>query len=95
LQFEQLNDDTYIQRRNIQKAPDREGVEDSGYECESRMISKDVYNDMLDALSDPSQTELLNKFNIVTENQESSDDNTLIIMDAIADLYELISTITS
>ena len=45
-QLVQLNPDTYIQRKNITQAPEREDGADPGWVCESRMISKDVYEDI-------------------------------------------------
>lgn len=47
-QFAQLNADTYIQRRNIKDAPEMEGVDDPGWVCESRKISADVYEALVE-----------------------------------------------
>lgn len=47
-QFAPLNDRTYIQRRNIVRAPEMEGVKDPGWVCESRKISADVYQEIME-----------------------------------------------
>lgn len=47
-QFAQLNADTYIQRRNIAQAPEREDGSDPGWVCESRKISADVYEALVE-----------------------------------------------
>lgn len=92
-QFEQLNPDTYIQRRNIRKNQTKEDEANNfeSYICESRMISTDVYNEFMEAMESPSQLQIINNFQTVTENQQISDSNTLTIMSAIADLYEMIA----
>lgn len=63
--YEQLNDSTYIIRRNITKETDEQG--NVFYRCECKTITKDEYSNMIDS-------DFNNKF--------------LIIMEAIADIYE-------
>lgn len=46
-QFEQLNTDTWIQRKDIHK----EGQD--GYKCQVRYISSDVYEKILDSYDSP------------------------------------------
>lgn len=96
--FEQLNPDAYIQRRNIVR---REAVEDDsmigsdpGFECESRYISKDVYEAFMEQLESPSQQQIVNNLTMVQDNQSLSDGNMLIIMSAIADLYETLAVLS-
>jgi len=72
-QFAQLNADTYIQRRNIEDAPEMEGVEDPGWVCESRMISSDVYEALQEEYNTPTYAALL-------EQQEALDDANAMIM---------------
>ena len=72
-QFAQLNADTYIQRRNIEDAPEQEGVEDPGWVCESRMISSDVYEALQEEYSTPIYEAILSQ-------QEAIDDANAMIM---------------
>ena len=58
-QFAQLNADTYIQRRNIEEAPEQEGVEDPGWVCESRKISTDVYEALMEEYNSATYQALL------------------------------------
>lgn len=95
--FEQLNPDVYIQRRNIVR---RETVTDDsmmsgdpGFECESRYISKDVYEAFMEQLESPSQQQIINNLVTVQDNQSLSDGNTMIVMSALADIYEVIDSI--
>ena len=73
VQFAQLNADTYIQRRNIEDAPEREGVDDPGWVCESRMISSDVYEALQEEYSTPTYEAILSQ-------QEAIDDANAMIM---------------
>ena len=72
-QFAQLNADTYIQRRNIEDAPEMEGVDDPGWVCESRMISSDVYEALQEEYSTPIYEAILSQ-------QEAIDDANAMIM---------------
>ncbi len=72
-QFAQLNADTYIQRRNIEDAPEREGVDNPGWICESRMISSDVYEALQEEYSTPIYEAILSQ-------QEAIDDANAMIM---------------
>ena len=73
VQFAQLNADTYIQRRNIEDAPEREGVDDPGWVCESRMISSDVYEALQEEYSTPT-------YEAIIAQQEAIDDANAMIM---------------
>lgn len=90
-EFEQLNPDCYIQRRNIVK---REATEetmgDPGYECDSRFISKDVYEVFMEQLESPAQTAIMSNLDTVQVNQQTGEVNNLVIMSALADIFELI-----
>ena len=72
-QFAQLNADTYIQGRNIEDAPEREGVDDPGWVCESRMISSDVYEALQEEYSTPT-------YEAILAQQEAIDDANAMIM---------------
>ena len=76
LRFVQLNDSVFLQRKNIQALPVDPEYPDSdpGYVCESRKISKDVYEDLI--TSTPIDDE-------VTSNMFD-------IMEAIADIYTIL-----
>ena len=76
-QFAQLNADTYIQRRNIEDAPEMEGVDDPGWVCESRMISSDVYEVLQEEYSTPTYEAILSQ-------QEAIDDANAMIMLSMA-----------
>lgn len=97
--FEQLNPDTYIQRRNIVRkevvSDDSMNTGDPGFECESRYISKDVYETFMEQLESPSQQQIINNLITVQDNQSLSDGNTMVVMSALADIYEVIDGITA
>lgn len=94
-QFEQLNDDTYIQRRNIHRAEPKEiDIGEPGWVCESRMISKDIYDDFMDVLNSPAQAQIVNNLKSVEEKQQLNDEAMVVVMGAIADLYETVATLT-
>lgn len=76
-EFEKLNDSSYMYRRNIQS------TENGQWECESRIIGTDTYNEYMRELNSPAQNELM-------QGQKLSDENAVIIMEAIADLYEAV-----
>lgn len=75
-EFEKLNDSSYMYRKNIQQ------LENGQWECESRIIGNDTYNEYMRELNSPAQNELM-------KGQKLSDENALIIMEAIADLYSM------
>ena len=60
-QFEKLNATTWIQRKDIQRAPEKEDVPDPGYTCMSRMISDDVYEALVEELASPTYQALLDQ----------------------------------
>lgn len=65
-QFEKLNAETWIQRKDIQRAPKKDDVPDPGYTCMSRMISNDVYEALMEEYESPTYQTLLDR-------QESAD----------------------
>lgn len=75
-ELEKVNSNTYIQRRNIthfeRESMEGNGEKESGYTCEYRFLSEDEYCDLL-------QQE---------KNAERVNENVLISMGAIAELYE-------
>ena len=89
-QFAQLNADTYIQRKNIAQAPEREDGSDPGWVCESRYISEDVYEALMEEYDSPTykavleQMELMDEANAMTmlsqakiEDTQADQDDTL------------------
>lgn len=65
--FEKISADTYIQRRNIEEAPEKEGVTDPGWECESRYISEDVYEALMEEYDSPTYKAVLEQMEIMDE----------------------------
>jgi hypothetical protein len=58
--FEKLNENVYIQRRNIEElVPTDDNQDQSGYRCESRKISKDVCDSIIDQMTNPAIESLL------------------------------------
>lgn len=93
-QFQKLNPTTYIQRKNIRKMESKEGeMGFLGYICESRIISNEVYEAFMDDMNAPSQMEIREKLQKVEESQDLADSNNLVIMSAIADLYEALTAL--
>ena len=76
--LQELGKGTYIQRRNITpyERKDGNGEADKGYSCEYRILTKEEYFAAL-------EQENSNK-NMLIETEK----NQLVIMQAIADLYE-------
>lgn len=60
-QFEKLNAETWIQRKDIQRAPKKDDVPDPGYTCMSRMISNDVYEALMEEYEGPTYQTLLDQ----------------------------------
>lgn len=63
--FERVSSDTYIQRRNITEASESEEVTDPGWECESRFISEDVYEALMEEYDSPTYKTLLEQMEII------------------------------
>lgn len=66
-QFEQLNAEAWIQRKDIQRAPKKEDVPDPGFKCMSRMISTDVYEALQEGYESP-------VYKAIAEQQEGMDE---------------------
>lgn len=60
-QFEQLNAETWIQRKDIKRAQKKEDVPDPGYKCMSRMISTDVYEALMEEYDAPTYQAILDQ----------------------------------
>lgn len=93
-QFEPLNSNQFVQRRNIRVSKTtNEMTEESEttYICESRVISSDLYEEYMDLLSTPAQEETKQALNDISAGQTIGGDNQLSIMEAMADLYDLIA----
>lgn len=94
-EFERLNETSYIQRRNFQKVEsENDGEKIDGYTCDSRIISKATYERFMEELGSPSNENVKKEIGNVIKNQQLSDENTLTIMAAIADLYETIAALS-
>lgn len=95
-QFEKVNDNTYIQRRNIRRDTLREGSMESepGWICEARFISDDVYEDFMEVMNSPAQEQIVNNFTIIKNAQDGTDENTITLMLGTADLYEKLEDIS-
>lgn len=89
-QFEKLNHDVYIQRRNIKMEQTEEDPSEIGWVCESRFISKDIYEDFMDVLNSPAQEQIVNNFVTIQNAQAGTDENTITLMMGTADVYEKI-----
>ena len=89
-QFQQLADDVWIQRRNIRKAANLEDGSDGGYECESRRISADVHDALIEEMQSPTMTSMMQALSGIEAEQAmqgvTSDGNMETIMQAISDL---------
>lgn len=80
----------YLQRKGIRKAKDLEDGTDGGYECESRRISKDVYDTLIEDMQSPAAESMMQTLSDLQAEQTMqsvmSDSNTETIMQAISDL---------
>lgn len=65
--FEKISADTYIQRRNIEEAPEKEDVTDPGWECESRFISEDVYEALMEEYDSPTYKTLIEQMELMDD----------------------------
>lgn len=91
----QVGRDSYIQRRNIApyEKTGADGQKETGYTCESRIISREQYF----ALKEQEETAASVEDNFLTtmaaqaeiyEKLAATEENQLIIMQGIAELYE-------
>ena len=89
-QFQQLADDVWIQRKNIRKAPDLENGLDGGYECESRRISADIYEALIEEAQSPTIENVMQTLSGIEAEQAMqgvlSDSNTETIMQTLSDI---------
>ena len=96
LQFEKVNGNTYIQRRNIRRGVLVEGSTESepGWICEARFISDDIYEDFMEVMNSPAQEQIVNNFTAIQNKQAGTDENTITLMLGTADLYEKLDGIS-
>ena len=89
-QFQRLSENVYLQRKGIRKAGNLEDGADGGYECESRRISKDVYEVLIEDMQSPAAESMMQTLSDLQAEQTMqsvmSDSNTETIMQAISDL---------
>lgn len=95
-QFEKVNDNTYIQRRNIRRDTLRNDLtkSDLGWVCESRFISDDIYEDFMEVMNSPAQEQIVNNFTTIQNKQAGTNENTMTLMLGTADLYEKLDGIS-
>ena len=95
-QFEKVNDNTYIQRRNIRRDTLTEDSKESepGWICEARFISDDIYEDFMEVMNSPAQEQIVNNFTAIQNKQAGTDENTITLMLGAADLYEKLDGIS-
>ena len=95
-QFEKVNNDTYIQRRNIRRDTLTEDSTESepGWICEARFISDDIYEDFMEVMNSPAQEQIVNNFETIQNAQAGTDENTITLMLGTADLYEKLDGIS-
>ena len=95
-QFEKVNDNTYIQRRNIRRDTLTEDSTESepGWICEARFISDDIYEDFMEVMNSPAQEQIVNNFTTIQNKQDGTDENTITLMLGTADLYEKLDAIS-
>ena len=94
-QFEKVNGNTYIQRRNIRRDTLTEDSTESepGWICEARFISDDIYEDFMEVLNSPAQEQIVSNFTAIQNTQAGTDENTITLMMGTADLYEKLDDI--
>ena len=95
-QFEKVNNDTYIQRKNIRRDTLTEDSKESepGWICEARFISDDIYEDFMEVMNSPAQEQIVNNFTTIQNTQAGTDENTVTLMLGTADLYEKLDGIS-
>lgn len=95
-QFEKVNDNTYIQRRNIRRDTlTRDSTEtEPGWTCEARFISDDIYEDFIEVMNSPAQEQIVKNFTTIQNKQDGTDENTITLMLGTADLYEKLEDIS-
>ena len=81
--FQRLNDALYIQRRNVKERTTDQGTQ---YDCESRTITTEEYDAIMEVAQNPAITDLINKQETMSSNQDS-------MMMAIADLYDAVAAL--
>ena len=95
-QFEKVNVNTYIQRKNIRRDTLTEDSTESepGWICEARFISDDIYEDFMEVMNSPAQEQIINNFETIQNAQAGTDENTITLMLGTADLYEKLDDIS-
>lgn len=88
----------YIQRANLTRIVDSEGNPTNQWECDSRIINKDEYNDIFASLATPShnrlesdQMDLMDGVTDLFVAQAELEAQQMDVMEAIADIYSIIS----
>ena len=92
-QFERLNKNQWIQRRNVvmktepvESPAEGEPEEMVSYDCEARIISNAEYEELMNTLYTPAQDETVNLM-------ANSDDNQTVLMEALAEIYEMLAAL--
>lgn len=100
-EFERLNKKQWIQRVNVQAEEVPTGApEDSEepqtmtmYTCDARILSNEEHDALLDTLYTPAQNQNQKSFSAIEQNQAVGDDDRVSLMEAMADLFELVMSI--
>lgn len=91
-QFQQVAPDLYRQRKNGYRIPPKSDEEiGETWVYDSRTISKQQYEEYMNALNSPVNEQIRSDFQSVTINQDQLNDNSLVTMSALADMYELLT----
>lgn len=97
LVFVKLNDDEFLQRRNIVQISFKSQESSDLYSCESRIISKDVYKDIIledvskDFLNvESNQFDTMEAITDLYSEQEKMKSDQTDMMEAIADIYAIL-----
>lgn len=96
-EFQKLNPNTYMQRTNAKKITitNPNTKEDEVYwTCRSRKIPTSLYNEYMSNKAAPTNDALRAMITDLQEKQKTNDENTLIVMSALADLYETVALLT-
>ncbi len=78
LEFEQVNPTTYIQRKNIEENPNED---QGGFICESRFISNDVYEALMEEYDSPA-------YKAILDQNETMDEANALLMLAQEEIQE-------
>lgn len=88
-EFEQTNENEWRQNVNIHEdtityeGPEGEDVTEEGYAYQTRILDKKAYTELMDTLYTPAHEK-------IEANQAAGDDDRISLMEAMAEIYELL-----